>query len=214
LYVLYVQNIWSADEVGISGVGTSDYVVASRAARPVYQIQSNKDHCSLMGCYSSTGQAIPPFFIFQGKRVGKDILDRAPTGSTVGVTESGWMTEETFYKWLEVFDASIPASRPSLLILDNHESRFSLRIIEFCMEHQILILLLPSNATHLMQVGDVAVHAPFKKYIREEAGVFMHNYPRTQITKYHYARIVGDAYVKSFSPKNIIAGYKATGKQQ
>jgi hypothetical protein len=121
------------------------------------------------------------------------------------------MTEVLFYQWLEFFHQSIPPARPALLIVDNHESRFSLRIIERCMEQQITLLLLPPNATHLMQVGDVAVHAPFKKAIRKQVGVFIHQHPRTSITKHHYAQIIAPAYTDAFSPTNVEAGYKATG---
>jgi hypothetical protein len=209
--VLCSKNIWSADEVGVSGLGTSDLVVASRYARRVYQIQSCKEHCSLMGCYSTTGSYIPPFFIFAGQRAGKGLLDGSPLGSVVGMSESGWMNEDLFYKWLEFFTHSIPPSRPAVLIVDNHESRFSLRIIQYCIDNQITILLLPPNATHLMQVGDVSIHAPFKKELREQAGIFLHNHPRATISKYHYAQIIAPAYTKAFSPTNITSGYRATG---
>jgi hypothetical protein len=205
------KNTWSADEVGISGLGTSDVVVASRYARRVYQQQTTKDHCTLMACYCTTGACIPPLFLFKGKRVGQGILEGAPPGSGVQVNESAWMTEELFYQWLQFFADSIPPARPALLIVDNHESRFSLRIIERCVAQQITLLLLPPNATHLLQVGDVAVHAPFKKALRNQVGVFLHEHPRTTITKYHYTQIIAPAYTLSFSAANIQAGYKATG---
>lgn len=197
--------------MGISGLGTSNLVIASRFARRVYQQQTSKEHCTVMGCYSTTGACIPPVFLFTGKRVRQGLLDGAPPGSGVQVNESGWMTEELFYQWLGFFSASIPPTRPVLLIVDNHESRFSLRIIERCMEQQIILLLLPPNATHLMQVGDVAVHAPFKKAIRNQVGIFLHQHSRTTISKYHYAQIIAPAYTAAFSPSNIQSGYAATG---
>jgi hypothetical protein len=146
-----------------------------------------------------------------GERMGKGLIDGAPAGSVVGMTESGWMTEELFYQWLHHYNASIPPARPVLLIIDNHVSRFSLRIIEYCREQQIHMLLLPPNATHIMQVGDVSIHAPFKQCLREQTGVFLHAHPRTQVTRYHYAQIIAPAYTAAFSPANILAGYKATG---
>jgi hypothetical protein len=164
-----------------------------------------------MGCYCATGACIPPLFLFQGKRLYQSLLEGAPPGSGLQVNESGWMTEELFYQWLEFFSTSIPPARPALLIVDNHESRFSLRIIERCIEQQIILLLLPPNATHIMQVGDVAVHAPFKRAIRNQVGVFLHQHPRISISKYHYAQIIAPAYAAAFSPSNIQSGYAATG---
>jgi len=63
------KNIYSADEVGVSGLGTSDFVVASRFARRVYSITDTKEHVSLMCCYSAAGTFLPPFFIFRGEKL-------------------------------------------------------------------------------------------------------------------------------------------------
>lgn len=195
----------------MSGLGTSNLVVASRAAKRVYAVTDGKEHVSLMCCYSGAGVVQPPMFIYAGKRLMEGLMEGAPEGAVAGVSESAWMTEELFYMWLAMFDRSLPPARPVLLILDNHASRFSLRNVEFCLEHHILLLLLPSNATHLMQVGDVAVHAPFKKELRKQAGEYSYQHPHTPITRYHYARIVKPAFTHSFTPANILAGYKATG---
>jgi hypothetical protein len=197
--------------VGISGLGTSNLVVASRAAKRVYAVVDGKEHVTLMCAYSGAGAVIPAMFIYKGQRLMEGLMEGAPDGAVAGVSESAWMTEELFYQWLSVFNRSLPPARPVLLILDNHTSRFSLRIIELCIEHQILLLLLPSNATHLMQVGDVSIHAPFKKALKREAGEYTYQHPRTPITRYHYARIVKEAFVHSFTPSNILSGYKATG---
>jgi len=111
---------------------------------------------------------------------------------------------------LQFFADSIPPARHALLIVDNHESRFSLRIIERCMAQQIT-LLLPPNATRLMQVGDVAAHSPFKRALRQQVGEFLHEHPRTTVSKYHCTQIIAPVYTLSFSAANIQAGYKATG---
>jgi hypothetical protein len=139
------------------------------------------------------------------------MIEGAPAGSGVAVSESGWMTEDLFYKWLEFFNNNIPPSRPAILIVDNHESRLSLRVIQYAREHRIIILLLPPNATHLMQVGDVAIHAPFKKRLGTETGMYQAAHPFQPISRYEYARIIAPAYIQSFTPANILSGYTATG---
>jgi hypothetical protein len=165
-----------------------------------------------MACYSAAGVYIPPMFIFIGqKQVGQNILEGAPADSVVGVSESGWMVEELFYKWLIFFSQSIPRKRPAVLIVDNHESRFSLRIIKLAQSEDIRLVLLPPNATHLMQVGDVAVHAPFKKFVRTEAHSFMIKSRADSVTKYNYCQVIGPAFRQAFTPNNIAAGYQATG---
>jgi hypothetical protein len=165
-----------------------------------------------MAAYSASGSCVPPHFIFIGKnRIGENILTGAPSSSAVSVSESGWMSEELFYCWIQFFARSIPPKRPAILIVDNHESRFSLRVIEFCIQDNIRLVLLPPNATHIMQVGDVAVHAPFKAAVRTESHHYICTTGSTDINKYSYCQIIGPAFVKAFSAANIIAGYSATG---
>ena len=88
---------------------------------------------------------------------------------------------------------------------------FSLRIINYAREHNIIILLLLPNATHLMRVGDVAIHAPFKKRLGTETGMYQAAHPFQPISRFEYARIIAPAYIQSFTPSNILAGYTATG---
>lgn len=165
-----------------------------------------------MAAYSASGICIPPHFIFIGKKkVGENILSGAPPSSAVSISEAGWMTEELFYGWIQFFARSIPSKRPAILIVDNHESRFSLRIIEFCILDNIRLVLLPPNATHLMQVGDVAVHAPFKSAVRAESHRYICDTGSTDINKYSYCKIIGPAFISIFSASNIISGYSTTG---
>lgn len=165
-----------------------------------------------MVAYSASGSCVPPHFIFIGKkRIGENILTGAPSSSAVSISESGWMSEELFYGWIQFFARSIPPKRPAILIVDNHESRFSLRIIEFCIQDNIRLVLLPPNATHIMQVGDVAVHAPFKSSVRSLSHRHICSTGSTDINKYSYCQIIGPAFINAFTPANIIAGYSATG---
>ena len=60
--------------------------VAPRKPQPLSRGKAllTKEHVTLMGCYSTTGVYIPPFFIFQGQRIGQGLMDGAPIGSVVG----------------------------------------------------------------------------------------------------------------------------------
>jgi hypothetical protein len=197
----------------VSNLGTADAVVGSRFAKRVYSPSSLcSDHCTIMACYSASGSVIPPLFIFQGKKkIGEDILNGAPAGSVVNISESGWINEDLFYQWLKFFVQSIPPSRPQMLIVDNHESRFSLRIIEFCQAENLRLVLLPPNATHLMQVGDVAIHSSFKKSIKEHSHKFLMSNQHISISKYEYCTVIGPAFQSAFRIQNIVSGYEATG---
>jgi hypothetical protein len=205
------QNWWSADEVGASGLGTPHFVFARRDAKRVYALESSHAHCTMMFAYNAAGQSIPPLFLFMGKEASEDLLDGASPGAGLQLNDSAWMTEDVFYQWLQFFTARIAPARPALLIVDNHTSRFSSRIVDYCRAQQLEMLLLPANATHLMQPGDVAVHAPLKKFLAAEAAAWQNQHPCEQLTRRYYARLITNAAQRAFSPANVVAGYAATG---
>ena len=52
--------------------------------------------------------------------------------------------------------------RPLLLTMDGYSGHFTEHTLDIAEELQILIVLLPANATHILQPLDVAVFEPFK----------------------------------------------------
>jgi DDE superfamily endonuclease len=55
-----------------------------------------------------------------------------------------------------------------MLILNGHESHCTLEFIEFCAEKKIILLVLPSYTTYLLQPLDVAIFQPLSKYYSNE----------------------------------------------
>ncbi|RHY59463.1 hypothetical protein DYB38_005886 [Aphanomyces astaci] len=88
--------------------------------------------------------------------------------STVSTSPKGFMNEELFEVWLRYFAATVDASiqRPLLLVFDGLSSHYSGAIVALCESLQIVLLCLPSNATHLFQPMDVCVFGPYKTAIR------------------------------------------------
>lgn len=89
-----------------------------------------------------------------------------PTGAVYGTTDSGWMTEQSFYEWMS--DFFLPHideqsdGRPYLLLLDGHASHVSLRVRELAEAHNVFLFLLLPHSSHLCQPLDVAVFGPMK----------------------------------------------------
>jgi hypothetical protein len=77
-------------------------------------------------------------------------IDLSPAYSVVEESESAWMVQELLYKWLIFFSQSIPHKRPAVLIVDNHESRFPLRIFKIAQSEDMKSVLLPHNATDFL----------------------------------------------------------------
>ena len=69
------------------------------------------------------------------------------------------MHENIFKMYIEHFNKSIPPFRLALLMLDGHASYIDLISINYCCDNGILLYVLPSNTTHILQPSEI----PFKK---------------------------------------------------
>jgi hypothetical protein len=96
------------------------------------------------------------------------------------------------------------------LICDGFGTHETLEILEFCFENNILLCRLPSHTSHKLQPCDVAPFALLKAAYRdqvdrlEQGGVNM-------IGKEHFTSLYSPARKIAFTPKNIKAGFAASG---
>ena len=51
-----------------------------------------------------------------------------------------------------------------LLIVDGHNSHFSMEFLHFCNENRIELFCLPPHTTHILQPLDVGLFAPLQSY--------------------------------------------------
>lgn len=73
---------------------------------------------------------------------------------------TGWQNQRSLYKWIKWFKAQTSPTRdnPVALILDQHSTRFSFEIREYCREHGIMLVLLPPNMTSKLSVRMLRCH--------------------------------------------------------
>src|SRR4051794_35601232 len=105
------------------------------------------------------------------------------------------MQEDLFQQYLIHFIASIPPTRPALLMLDRHSSHISLRGIDLCHENDILLFTFPSNTMHILQPSEI----PFRK-LKDEYDQASERYRNNNngavVTKSSFAKVVGEAFEK------------------
>ena len=126
---------------------------------------------TMMICVSASGEKMPPFFIFQGKYHILGLLQGAPRGSFSAAQQSGWMTQDLFFAWLQRFIDHVKGKR-ILLVLDGHKSRVTLKSALLARENGIDMVLLPAHTSHLLQPLDVSVFKPFKDQYRQSIKQF------------------------------------------
>uniref|UniRef100_A0A1X7TFC6 DDE-1 domain-containing protein n=1 Tax=Amphimedon queenslandica TaxID=400682 RepID=A0A1X7TFC6_AMPQE len=150
--------------------------------------------------------------IYPRKRPVPPLQKEGAVPNTLFVTsDSGWITSELFVEWFKFFIQNIPPTRPVLLLQDGHGSHVSIELIELARANDIHLLCLPSHTSHLLQPLDVGVFKSFKSNFNKACSNYMSQNPGRVVTVDVIASLVGEAYPASFTPMNIMKGFKKTG---
>ncbi len=141
---------FNVDETHVRPAPEAEDVLAARGSKRVHAPKvSYNSHVTMVPCVSAAGRALPPLFVFEGKTVTSLMLQGGPPGAAIAVTglpsfcnccllmlsaraDSGWMTAKLFLMYLQWLDRHLPAQRPVVLIVDQHESRFSEGLSAHC----------------------------------------------------------------------------------
>ena len=100
---------------------------------------------------------------------------------------------------------------PILLILDNHSSHISLKVVEICKNAGIVLLTLPPHTSHKLQPLDRSVYGPLKAYYYRALDDWMRTNAGAFVSIHHVGQLAARAFVLSMTPANIQAGFRASG---
>ena len=99
---VHPEQIYNMDETGLPLNPRPPKVVALRGQKKVrYQCSASKSQITVLGCCSGTGQAIPPFVIFDAKQLNTLWTRGEVAGTRYGLSDSGWTDRGLFFGWLE-----------------------------------------------------------------------------------------------------------------
>ena len=97
-----------------------------------------------------------------------------------------------------------------LLICDGHDSHITGEFFSHCMEHKIILMILPPHSSHMTQPLDVGVFGPLKKHMATEIDPLIRTgIPRVQKVEWLTAFVA--AHDKALSSHNILGGFCGTG---
>ena len=136
-----------------------------------------------------------------------------PHDWAIAVSENGWTDDQIGYEWIQHFDKHTKACTKGtvrLLIMDGHGSHHSGRFEEFCKQHSILTLCLPSHSSHLLQPLDVSCFGPLKASYGKEVEKKM-RLGVNHITKEEFLEVYYRAHTAAMSARSIQSGFWATG---
>jgi len=123
--------------------------------------------------YGADGSRVPPMVMFKFKEsVPKRIIECFPVDFSIGVSDNGWMTAETFFEYvINVFYPYLIIKGTQFLVIlyfDGHSSHINIPLVKFCREKLIELIVLFPNATHLIQpLIDITFFHPFKESWRK-----------------------------------------------
>lgn len=212
------KHIWNLDEKGLKDVPRADRFVGLAKFELVQMVCGEKGELStLLQCISASGVAMEPMIIHKGKKIGKNWKDNAFPGTIVECSDRGYVNKEIFLRFGARFinkleKLGLLEDQKNLLLMDSHLSHMlNYPFMSLMKEYNVTVLAFPPHTTHLLQPLD---KVPFKemeqhwnralrKHNRETGG--------KKLTKGEFFSTFNMPYLKAFTPRNIIAGFKATG---
>jgi len=187
---------------------------SSTKEQPYRVITGTKEHITVLPCYCATGQCIPPYVLYPGKRapLKYNLLEGGVPGSYFSLTEKGYMTTPTFYMWLaNHFIPNIPLARPVVLLIDSAECHLDIETFELAKENYVYIYALLKNATHLVQPADVGLFAAMKQSWYKHVRKYSQANPNTDINKKNFSSIFKNTWNEVMRPSLLIDSFRKAG---
>ena len=125
----------------------------------------------------------------------------------------GWTDGTISSEWIKDFDEKTRTKangRARLLLVDGHNSHYTLEFLDYARQHNIHVLCYPAHSTHVYQGLDVVIFSPLKRFWTQERDQFESS-KRQKITKSNFISIYSRAHCRALTPENIRAAFKKTG---
>ncbi|KAJ4435944.1 hypothetical protein ANN_18567 [Periplaneta americana] len=215
-YKFSPTQIYNMDETGITTVpNKAPKIVTTKGKRAVGKVSSAErgQLVTAVCCMNAAGNYVPPALIFPRKREKEELMNGAPPGSVMFISDSGYINCELFVKWLRHFQNHVGATKnkPVLLILDNHTSHITLENVQYCRENSIHLLSLPPHSSHKMQPLDRCYFKSLKDFYGTYCDQWMMSNPGRVITQFQVAQLFGKAYLKNSTAEKAVKAFEVCG---
>ena len=205
--------IFNVDEKGLTSNHKPPNVVSGIECHTTSAVTSGKSSTTtVLGCGNASGFAVPPYFVFEGKRMMDDLINGATPGSAGTVSETGWSNTKVFKQHLSThFLKFIPGRNddPVLLLLGGHKSHVAVDVIEWAQERNINLHILPAHTSHILQPLDVGCYVSLQRIYDNECHKTMRQ-NHSIITRYNVCELGCKAYQKALSPENLQSALRKT----
>ncbi|XP_052217931.1 uncharacterized protein LOC127835535 [Dreissena polymorpha] len=155
--------IYNLDETGIQPEHRPSKVITGvSSSKTQAETSPNTGTTTIVACVNAAGTAIPPYYVFKGKRINDKFMNNAAAGAAYTMSDSGWVNGEVLMKYFNehflkfVQRGSGDNIGPILLNYDGHSSHESLDIVKWARQHHVVLFVLPPHSSHALQPLDIA----------------------------------------------------------
>ena len=181
--------------------------------RPRQLVTKKNDHIGHMVAMSAAGWLSSDLWTFPGVRMTRSRVEGTKFAK-FNLTRNGWPDESSFLLLLKELVAYMTERglQKLLLIVDNCPMHQSIYLRDFARQHNITMLGLPPNATHVLQPLDVAYFGMLKNKVRALANAASERLSEHNIAKYvEKAREELVAKAAAEGTTVAAAGFRKTG---
>ena len=205
------QYIWNVDETGVSLDHNPPKILAKAGSNPHSVTSGKSATTTVIAAVSALGETIPPFIIFKGERMSKEIRSDVIPGTEYRSSPTGWSNSSLFLDFFNNHFMRHVTARPCLLLYDGHFTHVTFDINDSARKENIHLFVLPPHSSHCLQPLDVSVFSPFKKSLSTDCHKFLHSHPNRILVKEDLPYIIGTAFQNSLTVSTIMSGYRKTG---
>lgn len=211
------SNILNFDETNLSdNPGTSKCVFRRGVKHPERILNNTKSCISVMFTASAAGTCLPVYVVYKSTNLYSEWLEGGPDGTRYSCSKSGWFDTASFEDYFNTI--IVPWAKqnpgPKVVIGDNLSSHINVEVVELCQKHDIRLVFLPPNSTHLTQPLDVAYFGPLKREWKKILLDYKFKNPgQTTLNKKHFPKLLTQLLenMKHREKNNILSGFRATG---
>ena len=210
-------RVFNCDESAFYLTPNGDKVLVKKGDKTAYNFTPNAENECLTVLFSANaaGTVAPPMILFKYERIPAAISASIPDSWEIGKTETGWTTGESFFEYISnVFYPWLVSNNiefPILLYLDGQASYLTMALTEFCRIHEIILVALYPNSTHLTRPLDVGFFKPTKDAWSRATTEWRMNHNGAHMRKENFAPVLVQA-LDMLNGSDIIGGaFQACG---
>ena len=212
------KRIFNIDETGFrTGNKLNNVIVGRGRPAQVLAPTEGKTNFSVLFAGNAAGNYLPPYVVYKGtdNSMPCSWLLNGPRGAGYATTKNGWMDTvrfEAYIPWINQEITALKIKKPVVMFLDGYSSHLSYNCVRTAKDLQIILVKLPPNSTHLLQVLDVSVFKPAKAKWSNIVKSWFRQTRFESISKSVFPTLLSklfDALVEK--PEYLINGFRATG---